>query len=253
MKNTGLILTFLLGLLISSSAYADTQDTYASANQLYQEGKFEEAIERYQSIIDNDELSADIYYNLGNCFYKTDNIPAAILNYERALKLAPNHDDAFFNLKMANKKTTDKIESLPKMFIENTWSNIVTSKTVNSWSYYAVLLAFISLLFLIAYLLSNQTMIKKIGFYMGILLFVGCLFTIVMAAQHHKIIQNSSEAIIFTRTVTIKSEPSVSSEKLFTLHEGTKVKLLEKVNDWNKIQLPNGNVGWILSEDIETI
>ena len=240
-------------LFVSITSFASPSNNFQKANDFYAEGNYEEAIEEYQAIISKEILSTDVYFNLGNSYYKSDNIPEAILNYEKALKLKPDNEDALFNLKMANKRTIDKIERLPELFIGNTWRNLVTSKTVESWASYAIGLLFLSLFLFISYLLMQQVIIKKTGFYGGLFFLGLSLFTILMASQHNSITQQSSEAIIFAPTTTIQSEPNESAEKLFTLHEGTKVTLLEENNEWSKIKLPNGNIGWIKSDEIKSI
>jgi len=247
------LVKYILALLIVSSSLIATSATFENGNKLYAEGKYTEAIKEYEAIIASDQLSTDIYFNLGNAYYKTENVAGAILNYEKALKLKPDNEDALFNLKMANKRTIDKIDRLPELFIGNTWRNLVTSRTVSDWSYYCVGLIFLSLLFFVAYLLMSQIFIKKTSFYAGILFFILSLFSWLMAAQHNTIVQEASEAIIFSSTITVQSEPNQNAEKLFTLHEGTKVKLLEEANGWSKIKLPNGNVGWINSESLKSI
>ena len=243
----------LLFILTTFLVRSQSQENLKVANDFYAEGNYEGAIEGYQSIINTDNISTDIYYNLGNCYYKKDNIPEAILNYEKALKLKPDNEDALFNLAMANKLTIDKIDRLPELFIGSTWRNLITSKTIENWAYYAIGLIFLSLLFFVSYLLLQQVMIKKVGFYAGLFFLGLSMFTFLMAAQHNSIIKQSTEAIIFAPTITIQSEPNENSEELFTLHEGTKVTLLESNNDWSKIKLPNGNIGWIKSEEIKSI
>jgi tetratricopeptide (TPR) repeat protein len=243
------IFIFSFAIIVKGEVNAN----YNSANQLYADGKYEEAITAYEAIINSDYLSSDIYYNLGNAYYKTNHITAAILYYERALKLQPDNEDAIYNLNMANKQTIDKIERLPELFIENSWRNLITSRTVSGWTYYCIGLTFLSLLFFIGYLLLSPVLMKKINFYSGLFFLSLSLFCLILASQHNTIIKESSEAIIFSPTITIQSEPNINSEKLFTLHEGTKVKLLEESKGWNKIKLPNGNVGWLKSEALKNI
>lgn len=243
----------ILFIFLSLNSFASPQDQLKIANDFYAEGNYEEAIREYETILAEDNISTDIYYNLGNCYYKTDNIPEAILNYEKALKLKPDNEDALFNLAMANKLTIDKIDRLPELFIGSTWRNLVTSRTVENWAYYAIALIFLSLLFFVSYLLMGQVLIKKVGFYAGLFFLGLSMFTFLMASQHHSIVKQSTEAIIFSSTITIQSEPNENAEKLFTLHEGTKVKLLETNDNWSKIKLPNGNVGWIKSKEIKSI
>jgi hypothetical protein len=240
-------------VFVLTTSFAAPSEQFNSANAFYAEGKYQEAIEEYQSLLTEENSSTDIYYNLGNCYYKTDDIPNAILNYEKALKLKPDHVDALFNLKMANKRTIDKIDRLPELFIGNSWKTLVTSKTVDNWASYAIGLLFLSLLFFASYLLMQQILIKKAGFYAGFFFFVLSMFTLIMASQHHSILEQSTEAIIFAPTTTIQSEPNNNAEKLFTLHEGTKVTVLETNTEWSKITLPNGNVGWIQSEEMKNI
>lgn len=245
---------FIIGcLFLSFNLKAEAYASFDQANKLYADGRYEDAIGQYEAVLANDELHTDIYYNLGNAYYKIDNIPAAILNYEKALKLKPDNEDAIFNLAMANKKTVDKIERLPELFIGSTWKNLVTSRTVNGWATYCVGLIFLALIFFVGYLLLQQAFIKKINFYAGIFFFLASLFSWLMASQHQGIIDESSEAIIFASTITVQSEPNENAEKLFTLHEGTKVNLVEESNDWSKIKLPNGNVGWVQSESLKAI
>ena len=231
----------------------DPQLDYKTANELYAETKYNEAIDIYERLINDDFLSTDIYFNLGNAYYKKDLIPLAILNYEKALKLQPDNVDAIFNLKIANTKTIDKIEAAPDLFITNTWNSLVTSKTTDGWAYYTIGLILLAALLLISYLISHQVLIKKTGFYGGLFfLFLG-LFCWLMTIQNNAYHEHSAQAIIMSETVTIKSEPNASSEKLFTLHEGTKVNVLETTNEWSKIKLPNGNEGWMKITDIQDI
>jgi len=247
-KTMALLLVFL-----SFNTFASTQEEYLKGNSFYSEGNYENAIAVYEAILNDNNVSPDIYYNLGNAYYKNNQIPFAILNYERTLKLKPDHEDALFNLKMANKKTVDKIDRLPELFITNSWRNLITSRTVNGWAYFTVGLVFLALIFFIIYLLTNPVLFKKISFYGGSFFLILGLFCWLMASQHQHINQSASEAIVFEPTITIQSEPNLKAEKLFTLHEGTKVKLLEQMNEWSKIKLPNGNVGWLPSETIKTI
>jgi hypothetical protein len=243
----------ILFVFFSLNTFASTSENFQKANSMYAQGNYQEAIATYQSLLSEDKISTEIYFNLGNCYYKTDDISNAILNYEKALKLKPAHEDALFNLKMANKRTVDKIDRLPELFIGSSWKTLVTSKTVENWAYHSIGFIFLSLLLFISYLLIQQILIKKVGFYVGFIFFGLSMFSVLMASQHHSIIAESTSAIIFAPTTTIQSEPNDNAEKLFTLHEGTKITLLEESNEWSKIKLPNGNIGWIKSDEIKRI
>ncbi len=251
MKTVKYIFGFLV--LVLSNTVVGQSSTVDKANSFYADGKYEDAIKEYESLIESDQLSTDIYYNLGNAYYKIDDIPSAILNYERALKLKPDNEDALYNLAMANSKTVDKIERLPELFIGSTWRNLVTSRTVHDWAIYCIGLVFLALAFFVGYIMLRQVMLKKTSFYAGIFFFLLSLFSWLMASQHQSIINQSAEAIIFTPNITVQSEPRQGAEKLFTLHSGTKVSLLEEENNWSKIKLPNGNVGWVESSLLKKI
>ena len=248
-----LMIMVFMTTFITTTSFASASENFRKANAFYAEGKYQEAIEEYKTLLNTGNIATDIYFNLGNCYYKVDDISNSILNFERALKLKPDNEDALFNLTMANKRTVDKIDRLPELFIGNTWKNLVTSKTIENWSFYTIGLLFLSLILFVSYLLIQQLIIKKSGFYAGFLFLGLSMFTFLMASQHNSILEQSTEAIIFSTTTTIQSEPNINAEKLFTLHEGTKVTLLENNMEWSKIKLPNGNIGWIKTEEIKPI
>lgn len=244
---------FIVALLFVSNQAIGNNTIYEEANKLYDEKKYNEAAQKYQSLIDEGKIADDVYYNLGNAHYKGGNLAAAILNYERALKINPDHEDAAFNLKIANAKTIDKVETLPSLFIENTWQSFVVSNTIKTWSNLSLWLFFFGAVMIIAYLFFSSIILKKIGFYSGGILFVAALFAWLMAYAHQQHLQNNSEAIVFASVSTVLSEPNETSNKLFTIHEGLKVSLLEEKEEWAKIKIQNGNVGWVKAEDLEEL
>lgn len=228
-------------------------ESFELANKLYDEKKYDEAIEQYELLIEEGNVAADVYYNLGNAYFKNEEIAPAILNYERALKANPSNEDAAFNLQIANSKTIDKVETLPSLFIENAWQTFITSKSVDGWAMLSVYSIFVALLFFIGYLFMRQLVIKKIGFYGGVLILIVSLFTWFMAHQHNLLLKSKSDAIVLANISAVMSEPNEKSNKLFTMHEGLKVNLLDEKNGWSKIKIQNGNIGWVKSEEIKEI
>jgi tetratricopeptide (TPR) repeat protein len=248
MKKLHLIVAFIFCI---GSLFAQTQ--YEQANSLYANGNFEEAIKVYNQILETKGNSADAHYNLANAYYKTNKIADAILHYEKALKLDPSNEDAKHNLQFANAKTVDKIEATPQLAINSGWKNLVLSKSVDGWATLTLTLTFLSVLFLIVYLFMSQLLIKKLSFFLGIVLIIVSAFTFILAASANNYITNSKEAIIYAASVNTHSEPNKSSTKLFTLHQGTKVQLLSESENWVKIKLPNGSIGWLQKTEVREI
>ncbi|MDR1380934.1 MAG: tetratricopeptide repeat protein [Tannerella sp.] len=243
-------LFMLCGLYIHVSAQeADIK----AAETAYASESYEQAIELYESVIKNYGDSFELYYNLGNAYYKTGKIARAILNYERALLIKPGDGDIRFNLEMARQQTVDKIEPLEEFFL-NTWFRSVQNLiSVDSWAT-AGIVCFVMFIFcLVLYFFSKWMRLKKLGFYLGLLLFAGVIFANIFAYNQKKELINRNGAIVFTPTVTVKSSPDNSGTDLFVLHEGTKVFIRSAVGDWIEIVFENGNVGWINKKDITVI
>ncbi len=243
----------ILFLGFSTVKADDNMILLQEANKDYNEGSYSEAAELYQKVIDNGYESAEVYYNLGNVFFKQNNYAAAILYYEMAKKLDPNDEDIAFNLKIANSRIVDKIEPVPELFYVKWWKTLVNTLSVDQWGTLSIVFFVLLLIMLTAFLLSQVIWLKKSAFWLGLLFLFGTVFTFTLANQKYKSFKNDHEAIVFTPTVTIKSSPSENSKDLFVIHEGTKVKITEHIEDWYEIKIANGSVGWIKADDIRKI
>jgi len=243
---------FIFSLLIISFG-AMAQDAVSQANEAYAAGNFEEASRLYRQALDENGNSALVYYNLGNSYYKLNRIAPSILCYERALLLDPGNDDIRFNLEIAKLKTVDRITPVNKFFLVKWYDNVQNTLSTNQWSYLGIacFLLLIGCLFL--FFFSRNVNLKKLGFYLGLLFIIVCLFANLSAYRQKKELTAKDTAIVFTPTVTIKSSPDAGGTDLFILHEGTKVKLKDSVGEWNEIETADGNVGWIKSSDMEVI
>ncbi len=245
--------SIILFLSFTSANADDNMILLQEANKDYNEGSYSEAAELYQKVIDNGYESAEVYYNLGNAWFKQNNYAAAILNYEKAKKLDPNDEDIAFNLKIANGRIVDKIEPVPQLFYVEWWKTLVNALSVDQWGTISIVSFILLLLMLLVFLLSHTVWLKKSAFSLGLLFLFGTVFTFTLANQKYNSFKNDHEAIVFTPTVTIKSSPSENSKDLFVIHEGTKVKITENIEDWYEIKIANGSVGWIKAEDIRKI
>ena len=246
-------ITILL-VFVSCLTWAQSVDTlYQSANLAYQNGNYEASITAFHAIMDQDLESADLYYNLANSYYKTTNIPSAILYYEKCLKLDPGHEDAEFNLQLANLRIADRIEATPQLFLDSFTQNILSQRSSASWGMGFLILLFASLILWVLYFLSKKIHVRKIGFIGGLftLLLAILVFFIANAALHNETQQNG--AILFSTNEYVKASPDASSTDLFIIHEGVKMRVKDEIGDWVNIQLADGKEGWIPRESIETI
>jgi len=246
---------FLLSLLFASlTLFADQQQIYIQqANKAYSVGSYTEAATLYKKVVLSGYESPDLYFNLGNTYFKLNDFANAILWYERAKRLDPGNEDLDFNLNVANNKIADKIEPLPELFYKRWINNVILMFPVDTWAGAAIVLFIIGLSAGILYLASRVLFLRKIGFWLGLTAIFLSLITLTIAWSGYHNLKNQNQAIIFTPTVTIKSSPDEKSVDLFVLHEGTRVDILDRIGNWLEIRIANGSVGWIQSGALEKI
>jgi len=251
MKN---ILLIILIILLPEFVLSQSNNALLdSANTAYSKNKFDAAIKHYDQIIASGYESPEVYYNLGNAHYKSSHIALAILNYERAKKLSPADEDINYNLKMANAKLADKIESLPQLFITDWWNSFLLSLSEKNWSILFIVFIWIGFTGLLIYFLTKNRSTKQLGFIICVSGFAFSFLFLFVARKSHNISMSRNEAIVLTSSVSIKGSPSEQGTNLFILHEGTKVHLEQTNGDWLEVKIPNGNRGWIKSSDLAII
>ena len=242
----------LLFLLVSGIVSAQ-EDTIKEAESAYIQEDYTQAIERYEEILKIYGDSHEIYYNLGNAYYKAGKIAPAILNYERALLMNPGDAAVRFNLEVAKLNKADRIDPLDEFFLMQWFRTIQNLVSVDTWASLGIacFILFIACLFL--FFFSKWMRLRKMGFYMGIVLLLIVICSNLFAWNQRKAMVDRKGAIIFAPTVTIKSSPDVSGNDLVVLHEGTKVFTNSSLGEWYEIELEDGNVGWISQKDLERI
>lgn len=249
-----IILALIIIITVITSFAGNSNDSlFIKANHYYNEGLYNDAISNYQEIIQNGFESADLYYNIGNSFYKLNDMPNAILYYEKALKLDPNNEDILNNLKIANSKIPDKIEAIPEFFLIKWWNAFYNMFSANNWTMVALIIFTILMLNVIIFFSSQKKSLKRFSFWIGIIFFVLSLFSFSLASQKYYYMNKKNEAIIFSPSVTVKSSPNQNSVDLFVVHEGTKIMITEEVDGWYEIKIANGSVGWLPKNTAETI
>lgn len=250
MKN---IFFLVLTLSVSNIVAQTNADLFRKANTAYKETKYQEAIDLYKQIEQQNLVSSTLFYNLGNCYYKLNEVANTIYYYEKALLLNPLNKDAASNLEFAKRMTIDTIEVLPKTFLQRIEANYIQKFSYNQWAIIAVIFSFFTaLLFLLFYFSSNSS--KKRSYFLfsilGLLLLI--VSTTITYNQYHKSI-NTTFAIIFSPKVSVKNAPTINANEVFILHEGTKINILDTVDNWKKIRLADGETGWILADALKEI
>ena len=242
------VILMLLMLPLSANAV-----TKAEADSAYVHEQYQQAITDYEALLKGG-VSADLYYNLGNAYYRTDNITKAILNYERALLLSPGDADIRFNLQMARSKTIDKITPESEMFFVTWYHSLVNLMSVDAWARTALIALAIAIILVLAYLFSDRMWLRKTGFFGAFFLLVVFVLSNLFAYQQKRKLTNRTGAIIMTTAATVKSTPSKNGTDLFILHEGTHVTITDNsMNGWKEIRVADGKQGWIETKQIEII
>lgn len=242
------LVVFLLAVPMMAGAVTKTEADSAYAQEHYQK-----AAQQYEQLLKKG-VSAELYYNLGNCYYRMDHITLAVLNYERALLLSPGDKDIRFNLQMARSKTIDKIVPESEMFFVTWYRSLVNLMSVDGWARMALISLVAAIFLALAYLFANLVWLRKIGFFGGLFFVMIFLASNLFAWQQKKAFVFRSGAIIMRSAVNVKSTPSKNGTDLFILHEGTKVNITDAtMRGWKKIRVADGKEGWLETKEIEII
>lgn len=242
----------LLGCSINTNAF-DPQNTVKEGNELYKKGMYSQAASKYQQVADSGFVSADLFYNLGNAYYKANDNKKAILYYEKAKLLSPRDKELNHNLALAQSKAVDKINNIPDLFFLEWIRNIRDQLAVDTWSAYSIVFFILGLCGLLLYFFTIKINLKKLGFWIGAASIFVSVITLLFASSAYNSQIKQRTAIIFVKGVTVKSTPAETGTNLFILHEGTKVKIIDKVDNWQKIKIPDGNQGWVKESDLAKI
>lgn len=229
------------------------EDLFREANGAYNKGEYDRAIQYYDSIRSLGVHSVELYYNLGNAHYKRNAVAPSILNYEKALLLDPHNEQVLNNLAFANNMTLDRFTPLPESDLKKHINSLLSFTSVQGWSLGTVVFFWLAALLLFLYLNTRISIHKRLYFTAFLLALVVSILTLIFAIQQRNVQRNTRPAIVFAPTESFRSEPNLRAEVLLTIHEGTKVLIQEYVEDWVKIKLANGSVGWIPKTSLQPI
>lgn len=258
-------LLFILLLLASSYNVVFSQDElpvqnetpaltrWQEANQLYTEGEYLQAAYLYEQIAAEEGVAPELYYNLGNSYYKAGEIAKSILNYERALRLKPRYDDAKNNLQLAQTKVIDNITEDESFFVKRWYQSLVNTFTSNQWMYLSWGLFIVCLVGFLLFVFASSRVLRKVSFNVSLILVLVAAFSLFFSVKRKHQFINHDEAVVMVGIVTVKSSPDRSGTELFELHEGTKVKIKSNLGEWTEIVIGDGRVGWLEQRQIEQI
>ena len=256
-----LLFALTLGTAMTSDAAAQTAKkapaaeniTKAMGDSAYIRQQYQQAIADYEALL-KQGVSADIYYNLGNAYYRTDNITRAVLNYERALLLSPGDRDIRFNLQLARSKTIDKITPESEMFFVTWYRTLVNVMSVDGWARMSLVSLALAIILALCYLFMSRVWMQKTGFFGALLMLMLFAVSNIFAWQQKDQLVNRTGAIVMSPAVQVKSTPSKNGTDLFILHEGTKVEITDSsMKEWKEIRIADGKEGWIEASKIELI
>ena len=238
----------------SFSFLASFAATKAEADALYEKEQYRAASEAYESVLKEQGVAAEVYYNLGNCYYKLDEIPLVVLNYERAFLLDPGDADIRANLALARGKTIDKVVPPSEMFFVTWWRDLTNCMSINAWTILGITAFILMLVGVFVYIFVPQLTLRKIGVYGAMVLLIVVVIANLAAVSQHADLTHRNTAIILAPAVTVKSSPSETSTDLFLIHEGSKVEILDaSMKDWMEVKFEEGKQGWIPVRALEVI
>lgn len=245
----------VLGLFLTAISFSQDQrdQKFSRGVELYTAAKYQEALTEWVDIYNTGYRSASLCYNIGNAYFKLDNIPGAILFYEKAKLMKPGDSNINYNLGIARSLVVDKFEEIPELFFIRWYDFIALLNSANEWALISIIAFIFSLILLSIYLYTARYRLKVVSFWAALSIFLISLISLAFTIRNKTLVYDNREAIIFVPVVNGKSSPDNSGTDLFVLHEGSKVTIEDELGEWYEIILSDGNKGWVPSDCLETI
>ena len=239
--------------LVARGAETSSAEHWEAGNRAYSSREYATAIAEYNAILEGGEYSLELYYNLGNAYFKADSLGKAILYYNKALRIDPSQEDVIHNLAFAELRTTDKVAETPEFILSRWVRGVRDMLSCNVWSILSLVALALLLIFALIFLLASAIGVRKASFFGALCALIFGIATTAFAISSRNNMLEHNEAIVMASAVSIKSSPDLSATDLFVLHEGTKVRIVETVDEWCEVVLADGKKGWIEDKNIEEI
>ncbi len=231
-------IVFFLFVVSPAANAATSDDMFAKANTEFKAGYFKAAITDYDAVVRSGEWSANLFYDLGNAYFRDSDFGRAILNYERALQLDRNHPEADANLRIARDQT-HALELVPAP-----WEKYLNLASAKSFTILAAILFWGTIIFLI---FRRR---KVLSMTVGLLLTAGCGLATYKLENG---ISGQSIAVVVADNTEARVATADSAKSVLTLPPGSEVVILQKRGDWSYAALPNGQRGWISTKAVEKV
>ncbi len=254
-KNWIIRLLFSISCLIQigNLSAADAQQVFNDANQAYKEGNYRIAADGYESILKGGNVfSKELFFNLGNAYFRLNEIGLSMLNYERALRLDPTDVDIQQNLVIARTKVSDDIEPVTSVFFIRWWHNLRGLFPADTWATFGLFFLWLSAVGFAFWLLDTERYRKKYGFITGLIALPLSIFLFLLA-QTAASVMKTPYGIVISHETALKNAPDPNATTVYKLHEGLKIEILDIIGTMTKIKLPNGEDGWLPTTDVEKI
>ena len=253
---TAVLVLMALPLLPNPAQAAESypDSLWRAGVEAYCAGDYASALLDWEQVRSAGLVSRELYYNLGDAYFKNGELAPAILWWERALRLDPSDADVRYNLEYARALTQDRIDEVPEIFFEQWGHALCYLLPSNTWAVLSLIGLALTAALALLFLLGSSSGKRRLGFFAGIAALLLTLLCWDMAQWQRTEARRQDMAIVMRPVSSVKSSPSADGAKdLFILHEGTRVRILDNVSGFSNIELADGRQGWIPSGDISVI
>jgi len=243
----------VLFLCCSMALGQEKETTFENANSAYNAGQYENAVMLYKEILESGQHSAELYFNLANSYYRLNQVGESIFYFEKAKQLNPTDDDINVNSNFAQNMAIDAVEVLPKSQITQLREKTIDLFSQDAWAYFIILLAWFLVFFWGLYLWNKVPVIKRTFFIFSLVLGLLLMGSLSIAVIKSSKTADTTYGILFNKKIEVWAEPNSRAEVLFLLHQGTKVQMLDQLQEWRKIRIANGSEGWIKNGRVRSL